>query len=425
MPFQLPTFVRRLLCAVVFTTAAAAPALGESAAPDGADCGIVKTAIDTASSLRGLKPKHAVPCRIRDHNQVEQYLRETLRKKMPEKRLRVEERAYKLLGLIPPYYDYVNGLVALYTDQIGGYYDTDNHYYAMASWIPAALQMPIAVHELTHALQDQNFDIDRVLDEKNQPTDLVMARSAMLEGDATAVMLDYTRRAAGQPPVMTEESMSPFLAQNIVGALLSPSLRSAPPALQAMLIFPYVSGLHFAHTLLRKGGYAQLDEAYKHPPENTHEILHPGYYLAHRNSHEDKLPDPALPPSFTNPTAKPAHSDTLGEFLTTTLLANWIPPEEASSVSSAWHSDRFALYHLAADRDVLVWQTEWDSAEEADRFQDALAKAYSVRFATAPVIDRNTVYFQDQVFGLVTIEAKKEVSTVVIGPSNLPEQPAD
>ena len=153
--------------------------------------------MSTASRLRGLKVKREVPCRLQDKAQVERYLRSAIEEKVPKQKLELEGEMYRLIGAIPKDYDYLNGLVAVYTSQLGGYYEPGEEYYAMAAWMPGVLQMPIAVHELTHALQDQHYALEKFIDQKSESSDQLMAKSALVEGDATAVMIDYSRMIVG------------------------------------------------------------------------------------------------------------------------------------------------------------------------------------------------------------------------------------
>ena len=281
---------------LVGTAAAASPQSGSSSsttpAEIGADCSIASSAMRSVSKIRGLAQRREVPCRVRNREEVESYLRATIERRVSAKSMAHEERAYKLLGLIPADFAYLEGLVALYTAQIGGYYDPEQRYYAMAAWLPQALQLPIAIHELTHALQDQHYHLAELMDEDRSDTDTLLARLALAEGDATAVMIDYSRQLRGQTALAKEKSVSGLVMQNVTGAMLTSSMTKAPSTLQALVVFPYLSGLNFVHQLLRHGGYRAVDRAFKRPPISTEEILHPQQYLRARNSYRklDPLP---------------------------------------------------------------------------------------------------------------------------------------
>ena len=350
-------------------------------------CSMVGGAMKIASGIRKLDIKRSVPCTLEGKDQVEKYLRDTLNKKIPPERIRNEGLVYGLLGIVPLGFDYLNSIIKLYTDQLGGYYDPDTDAYVMANWLPAGMQLPIAVHELTHALQDQHFKLDALMDEVNDDSDALLARSAMVEGDATAVMLDYARSISGEPSIAKEKSVSAFMMQNITGAMLSSGVSAAPPALQSMLIFPYVSGLRFVHQLLREGGTAAVDKAFLRPPDSCEEILHPERYLKGKPGFK-KPERPALEQYSITPATKPAFEDRLGEFVISTMLSSFIPPLQASRAASGWDGDRLWYFDDGKNGPtVLYWRLLWDSENDSDEFSQALSEAFEKRFGKDFVVN--------------------------------------
>ncbi len=347
----------------------------------GPRCKLASDAMEVASSIRGLDILQKVPCLIKSRADVERYLREAITEKVSQSRLESEEHVYKVLGLIPEDYSYLEGVLRLYTEQLGGYYDPDKDYYGLAEWIPDSFQMVIAVHELTHALQDQHFKLDRFMDHARLTGDELMARSALAEGDATIVMLDYTRARQALGRVAELESVAPLMMQNIGGAMFSSSLRTAPAALQALLLFPYVSGLNFTHSLLRHGGFERVDEAFQNPPVSTKEILHPEVYLK-RISQNAKNPSVPAGASAKRPKSG-LYSDTLGEFVINVLLSTWIPQSEAGAGSTGWDYDQ-VCYRPEGRPDIDVeWYTAWESPREAEEFFRFYKSTLNKRFPGA------------------------------------------
>lgn len=367
-----------------------------------ADCSIATTAMEAVSGIRRLRVLTQVPCRLQSRDEVEIYLRDTIKRKISDQRIEMEGRVYKLLGLIPPDYDYLNGIVALYTDQLGGYYDPDLNYYAMADWMPPVMQMSIAVHELTHALQDQHFDLGKLIDNNRETSDTLMARSALAEGDATAVMLDFERERVGQPPLEVEGSIAGFMMENIVGAMGSSSVQKVPPALRHLLIFPYVGGLRFAHTLLQDGGYRRIDKAFRAPPVSTEQILHPEKYLAGDQSFKE------LSIGTLKGLGEPVYTDRLGEFVISALLGSYIAPFRASQAAAGWDGDRLALYASpTAKFGALSWVSEWESEADAREFFEALRDAYLSRFGGAIERSDDALSFDMKQLGRMSITRKK------------------
>lgn len=376
----------------------------DSHAIEGVDCTIAKFAIKTASSIRGLSVKKQVACKLQDKKQVERYLRDAISKKIPEEKIRLEGRVYKLLGFIPKEFDYFDGIIQMYLSQLGGYYDPENEYYAMASWMPAPMQLPIAIHELTHALQDQHYDLDALIQHEGNSSDYLMARSALVEGDATAVMLDYSRSLAGIGPISKEESISGFMLQNLSGAMLSPGFRETPPSMQAMLIFPYVSGLNFVHALLVEGSYSKVHQVFTRPPQSTEEILHPKKYLAGGRDFIT-IATPGVPEGISIQSTIPVFEDTLGEFAIATLLRNWLSPQEASRAAAGWGGDRIALYEVKnGSRGIVRWQLHWDTQTDADEFFELFTQAIEKRFEQEAVRTSARTSLVTEEVGTLTLE---------------------
>lgn len=347
-------------------------------------CAIAKSAVSHASEIRGLKAKHSIPCLVHDKQEVKEYLLHTIQTKLPPNKLKMEEVVYKVLGILPGSFDYEDGIVDLYLSQIGGYYDPEADHFVMAGWMPALLQTTVAVHELTHGLQDQHFNLEKLVDPKIENSDLLLARSALVEGDATAVMFDYARELAGQPSLAQEENVNSMMMHNILGVSLVAAGMKVPQSLQMILIFPYTSGLRFAHALLRENGYKSIDKAFKSPPRSTEEILHPEKYGIQPPDfmvfQDEETRVSAIPVE-----AEREYVDTVGEFSISALLANYATDKKASTEAAAgWGGDRVAVYRKGATRWV-VWLTNWDTERDAQEFLRAFRASLATRFPAASV----------------------------------------
>jgi hypothetical protein len=344
-------------------------------------CQVAEAALKQASQIRGLAIKKKVPCEVHGKELVKEYIVGTIKTKLPPQRLEHEEWVYKALGMIPESFDYTKGIVDLYLSQIGGYYDPEKKHFIMAGWLPAALQTTIAAHELTHALQDQYFRLDSFMDIRKYSSDQMLARSALVEGDASAVMYDFVRRGAGQPPLSQEADVGSILVQNVLGSQMVAGMTSIPSSIQVMLIFPYTSGLRFAHHLLRTGGYVKIDAAFSHPPRSTEEILHPEKFGANQDFREI-TPEEVV--SIGTQPERIAFSDVLGEFGISALLGmGELSRDESTRAAEGWGGDRVVLLEKkasAGDPEYEVrWLSSWDSSKDADEFELAIRKFFLFR----------------------------------------------
>lgn len=314
---------------------------------------------------------------MRDKPEVKQYLLDTIKSKIPPRRMKMEGVIYRVLGFIPDDFEYEQGLVQLYLDQLGGYYDPEKDHFVMAAWLPAIMQVPVAVHELTHALQDQYFELSSFTDVNKYSSDELLARSALIEGDATAVMIDYSRLKVGQSPIAKDADVTAIMMQNLLGTSLFSGMNQIPESLKLTLLFPYTSGLRFAHTLLRKGDYQELTKAFAKPPRSTEEILHPEKYYIQK---QDFL-------ELENPKSKYAEQnreilfeDTLGEFSISALFAGFIKNKaEVAEIASGWGGDRIVVYQATDNSYELHWITHWDTESDSTAFYQAYKKVLESR----------------------------------------------
>lgn len=335
-------------------------------------CNIAKKSVDEASEIRGLKQKRSVPCHVHNKDQVRDFLMSAIKEKIPPERLKMEAMIFHQLGFIPLDFDYEQGIIDLYLNQLGGYYDPEKKHFVMAGWMPEMLQTTIAVHELTHALQDQYFDLEDFIDPSKYTSDQSVARSALVEGDATAVMIDHDLRLRGMPQIEKTDNVNPFIFQSVMSLGMTASIQSIPETLQLLLVFPYTSGLRFAHTLLKEGGYNRVNEAFKNPPRSTEEILHPEKYLESKPDFVE-ISDEEL--GFEKGSG---YRDTLGEFPISAYLAMHSKDKVAATAAAAgWGGDRVAV---SKDGKRLVWKIYWDTEKDAKEFSQMIERVKESAF---------------------------------------------
>ena len=323
-------------------------------------CSLSDTALKHAVNIRKLKLKKNVPCTAQGKSQVRKYILDTIDEKLPASKLKHEALVYRAIGFIPDDFDYKEQLVTLYTEQIGGYYDPDKKRFVMAAWMPASMQLPIAVHELTHAIQDQHFKLNDLMNLKKFRTDQLLAHAALVEGDATAVMTDYARDLMNQPPLQKTENISSILAQNVLSIGFMQTSVPIPMSLKLQMLFPYTSGLSFAHHLLQKQGYQEINSAFQKLPRSTEEILHPEKYFSSKKEFIEIEAEQGS-----------VYSDTLGEFSITALLSNYLADNfKAAHAAAGWHGDTISINEKPGETRI-VWKTMWDTEKDAEEFVDA------------------------------------------------------
>jgi hypothetical protein len=335
-------------------------------------CQLPAPLMESTQNLRHLKSKKKVDCVNQSQDEVKGFILKSFNEQMSDTDMEKEVFLNTMLGMIPTDYNYREELINLYTSQIGGYYDPKAERYVMPTWVPEILQAPTAIHELTHALQDQHYNLDTFNDPKKFTIDQVLSRAALVEGDAMAVMVDYQREELGQASIQSEASVDSMVLQQSLSLMLIPQFRAAPYSIGYSMLFPYTSGLRFVHALLKKDGWKAIDRAFTDPPKSTEEVLHPEKFNAGRSDFREITDQEALDLT-KNSQATVELGTTLGEFTLGLMLGTQIPRDTATSAAAGWAGDRTLIINNGPIRGVLVY-AEWDSPKEAKEFYDAAEK---------------------------------------------------
>jgi hypothetical protein len=330
--------------------------------------------------IRGLKFKRAVPVQVVDDATARGHFKERMGKYWPETQIRAEERVYTDLGLLPAKTDLVAQIFDVLEEQAGGYYDPERDTFFVLGDMPRATAPIIMAHELTHALDDQTFGIDALLD-KTRDNDREGALDAVVEGSGTVVMTVFVVRqvrAGKMDPKVLQEFQNSEAGR-------AERLKAAPLFVQRSLIAPYILGMAFLlrgeMIRMQTGGItpSDIDHAFREPPQSTEQILHPEKYWdpARRDPPRPvNLPDLS---STLGPGWKRSADGSLGE-LTLALLTGLDPGDPTSTdqplerwtnaAASGWGGDLWNLYRKG-ERNVTVLATVWDTERDAREFEAA------------------------------------------------------
>src|SRR5262245_29546219 len=148
-------------------------------------------AMKDVERLRGVTFTGAVKQRNVDRADLPKVLKEQIAKSLPYS---IDDyvRILRALQLVDPKTtDVVGQMMKLYESQVLAFYDPHSHVYYAINELPAVakvagdagvLQQAIAVHELTHALQDQRFHAGEREEKLRRDTDAELAYHALVEG---------------------------------------------------------------------------------------------------------------------------------------------------------------------------------------------------------------------------------------------------
>lgn len=324
-----------------------------------------------ASEIRQLAVLHPVKSGAQSRSEIEQFLVRNLNEETKPEEMRATELALKKLGLAPADFQYRSFIIKLLTEQVAGYYDPKTQEFYLADWIDLDGQKPVMAHELTHALQDQHFNLHRFEKWPKGDSDAELAAHALVEGDATLTMSHYIMRNPARALAMLK-SMG-------TGGSSMEQIERAPRALRESLLFPYEQGTAWVAQVFRRGGWELVSQAFTDLPQSTEQILHPEKYFTREAPVKVAMPNVAL---TLGPGWKRIDNDVNGEWGLYLVLDEYLKAEDESKKATAgWGGDRYTLYEEPQTGSLCLTElTVWDTEDDAREFFDAYAKRTALRY---------------------------------------------
>lgn len=377
-----------------------------------------------ASEDTKLPIQHTVKRELTSRDRVERDLKTRMNDDEDAKRLQRSELVLKKFGFLPHDFDLRSFLVSLMREQVAGFYNAKDKTVYLLDWIPVSQQKLVMAHELTHALQDQNFDLKKWLAGDTSKSDKgsesekdaqeitsdeqQTARQALVEGQGMAVLIDYMLKDSGQS-VTTATAFVDTLKQNITSGEDSPVYAKAPLYIRESLGFPYSYGLSFVQALLLKGGKElAYTGALKNPPQTSREIMMPESYLAGKKALPITLPQMS---AILGKNYERYDVGAVGQFDLMVLLKQFTSQTMADKLTPEWRGGAYyaALSRMAPDADAeamgakqqrnemdkkpttkslaVLYVSRWSSPEMALMFSKTYASMLWQRYNSADLID--------------------------------------
>jgi len=341
------------------------------------------------SKILSLPIKEPLKKTVRSREEIRQYLIRQMREDKDDTKRYADQKALEAMGLIPKGYPLDQKMLALLTEQIAGLYDPKEREFFIADWTEPAEQRMIMAHELTHALQDQYFHVEKWEDEVKSNDDAQLARESVLEGSATVAMIDYLLRNTGK----SSRDIADFDPSLLLGdANDSPELSEAPLVIQDEITFPYLPGATFMqHVLKTWNGWPDMHRLFENPPASTQQILHPDLYLRGVvPAQVDFMPVTKVVPRAW----KKLDENVLGEFGFNELLKQFLGKDRADEVSPSWSGDRYAIYQRESGaQTLLLMRLKLSDEPAATRFFGAYRQLLEQKYEKRTAISRRQNLF--------------------------------
>ena len=221
-------------------------------------------------------------------------------------------------------------------DRIGGAYDYPRHRIIIVpTRIYTRMQLDTTLaHEMTHALEDQHFNLQ--LGRLTAPTETAEVRRAVTEGTATFIQNLYRHRYLHDNVAVAQRIAT---TQGVIDS------QHSPYAVSAQAIFDYVDGgLFVSHLHHQANGFRLVNRAIRHPPRRTDEILHPRTWPGAGGQRLRVQPVRLGVAPLLRGQWRPVGGGIAGEERALTILLAGTWGTQASIGASGWDGGRFTVW---------------------------------------------------------------------------------
>ena len=213
--------------------------------------------------------------------QLRKFLAHRIKTTLKPKEIYADELTLKLFGMVPQDFDLRKSTVDLLTEQAAAFYDYQEKKLFLLDVASFTSEKTTLAHELAHALADQHFDLEKYVDDNDQDDDQNLAHTAVVEGQASWLMLAFQMRQEG-----SRRSTLGALLNSVEDASDSstadyPVLQQSPLYIQQSLLFPYAEGTKFFDAVYRKLGKAAFTAVFTDPRWTPRKCFIPDLYFAH------------------------------------------------------------------------------------------------------------------------------------------------
>ena len=272
----------------------------------------------------------------------------------PEKFYARRTEAWRTIGVIPPTADIRESLLAFQTGQVVGFYnpaDGELVYLSGGDVLDSLTERVILAHELTHAIDDQHFDLTRIDDIVASCDDeTFQAALGAVEGSAQ----HFAFAVAARFPGGTIDQGGGGLPSGV------------PPFITQLQLWPYTAGQAFIDALDRRGGVKAVNGAIDTFPLSTEQIIHPERY-------PNDLPQPVDIPDLSGELGDGWHDldvMTVGEAWLQTMLRLRLDRATADGAAAGWDGGTYRAW-TDGDAVAVAMTTTWDTVKDARAFAEA------------------------------------------------------
>jgi hypothetical protein len=333
---------------------------GSDVPPEGPTPPAIQQVMDELEQIRGFSFDHPVVADPVTQQDIAKGFRESLDASFPSDLSERRSLVWQTIGVIDPGVDIRTDLLSYGRSEVIGYYDTQTEELVfLGGEDPTPLESVTLAHELTHAIDDQRFGLERIdRISASCRDDRAEASLGLVEGNATYFMYEWARS------FLTPDEQVELVQES---ADQQPAASHVAPFIEALQIWPYTAGLAFVTALDQRGGLDAVDGAFTDLPVSSEQIMHPERY-------PDDVPTPLDIPDVSDELGsgwKDLDVMEVGEAWLDIALKQRLDADPSNTAAAGWDG---GLYRAWSDGDdvAVVLETAWDSEQDAAEFADAI-----------------------------------------------------
>jgi len=360
---------------------------------------------------RELSLPESLPIEFLTRRQLQEQWREEAYDKAAIEAVETQQEFYRAMGLIDPTVDLGDAAFDAQTDGLLGYYAPEEKtMYIVAESVNMFAQEEMTLaHEYVHALQDYHFDLSTFL-ESEASADALLAARSLPEGDARLVEDLFTFENITQDQL--DYTVYRYLFEE------HPQIEGVSPALGIFTYFPYSAGEYFVIYLFIEGNYTwdKVNQAYRHPPVSSEQVMHPEKYLAGEIPTPVNLPD--LAPVLTE-TWHEIDRDVLGEVGFLVWLADQVEEQLAIDGAAGWDGDAYALWVDDAEHRLLAELSVWETDTDAAEFLEAFSTYMNLRREESQAYEEAGVRYWEDDAGVTLLSRQGRQVLIIVAPDRV------
>jgi hypothetical protein len=296
----------------------------------------LKPIADKVAELRKLKFEHPVAAEFLGDAAFEKKVAVDHSKltKTDKEDIARSQGQLRALGLIGPDVDILGAVESLQQSGVLAYYEPKTQLITVKGTDLSNVSTRVTVaHELTHALQDQHFDLQK-LSKNAAKAHGSTALQTLVEGDAVRTENAYkeTLSNADQQAYTRQNAEVSKQAQSEITA------KGVPDTLSVLFQAPYVLGRSMLMSVIAKDQEQGVDKLFEDPPVADASFVTPSTLLDHRTFQH--VPTPALQKGEK----RSGKADVFGSLALFQVLASRLDNATALSAADAWDGDAMATF---------------------------------------------------------------------------------